>query len=343
MSVNFIATKQFRRTTLALLLILFTMLFGIVGYLVIEHYTLLESFYMTVITIGTVGFMEVHPLSESGRLFTAILIIISFGTFAYSISAIAKSVVEGEFNSFFRTYKLENRISKLHEHVILCGYGRNGRQSAVVLLNHKKSFVVIEKDPEVIQTLMKSDLLFIEGDCTQDEILKKAGIEQAGALISTLADDANAVFLTLTARSLRSDLTIISRASDENSYKKLLRAGADNVIMPDKIGGAHMASLIMRPDMVEFIDLLAGQEPESIRMIEVVFSELPETLKNDSLTSFVNATATKAKLIGMKSKSGEYLINPPGETKFSEGVKIFFVGAPEEISGIRQFIYHSKA
>jgi voltage-gated potassium channel len=318
-------------------------LLGIIGYMLIEHYSLLESFYMTVITVGTVGFMEVRPLSEAGRLFTSLLIIISFGTFAYSISAIAKSVVEGEFNNFFKIYKLENNITKLREHVILCGYGRNGRQSAVVLLNHGKSFVVIEKDPEVIQILLKSDLLFIEGDCTQDDVLKKAGIEHATALISTLGDDSDGVFLALTARSLRSDITIISRASDENSYKKLLRAGSDNVIMPDKIGGAHMASLIMRPDMVEFIDILAGQEPGRIRMIEVVFSEIPASNKNNPISTLIQSMNTPAKLIGMKTKSGEYIINPSEDLIFSEGTKIFFVGNPQEIKGIRQYLNSSMA
>lgn len=335
--------KQLRRTTLALLLVIMTILLGISGFMILEHYSLMEAFYMTVITVGTVGFMEVKPLSETGRLFTAILIIISFGTFAYSISAIAKSVVEGEFNNFFRIYKLESKISKLREHVILCGYGRNGRQSAIVLNNHNKSFVVVEKNPDVIQLLLKSDILFIEGDCTQDEVLKKAGIEYATALISTLGEDADAVFLTLTARSLRSDLTIISRASDESSYKKLLRAGADNVIMPDKIGGAHMASLIMRPDMVEFVDLLSGQEPDRIRMLEVVFSEIPLQLRNKSISDLITATGSRAKFVGLKSKSGEYLINPSEKTIFSEGLKVFFLGTPEDISEIRKLLLKAQS
>jgi voltage-gated potassium channel len=330
--------KRFRRTSLSILLILATMAMGILGYILIEDYTFLESFYMTVITAGTVGFMEVKPLSDAGRIFTAFLIMVSFGTFAYSISAIAKSVVEGEFNNFFKIYKLENKISKLRDHVIVCGYGRNGRQSAVVLSNHGKDYVLIEKNPSTIQALLQTQQLFIEGDCTQDEVLKKAGIEHASALISTLADDAESVFLTLTARSLRSDITIISRASDESSYKKLLRAGADNVIMPDKIGGAHMASLIMRPDMVEFLDILAGQEPDSVKLMEVVSSEIPQGLIDRPIGHFIENAGIEAKLIGLKNLSGEYIINPSDEIAFSEGTKIFFLGTPEEIRTIRNFI-----
>jgi len=334
---------SFRRAALALILIFSTILFGIAGYIIIEDYSLSESFYMTVITVGTVGFMEVKPLSEDGRLFTAFLIIFSFGTFAYSIMAIAKSVVEGEFNNFFRIYKLENKISQLRDHVIICGYGRNGHQSVIVLQNYGKTFVVIEKDSETIKTLSNTNIPFIHGDCTQDDVLKKAGLEYASALISTLGDDAAAVFLTLTARSLRSDITIISRASDEGSNKKLLRAGADNVIMPDKIGGAHMASLIMRPDMVEFIDILTGQEPGKTSMLEIVFSELPASLINQPISSLIETTKSRAKLVGLKNKSGEYIINPSEKEIFSEGNKFFFIGNAIEIMALKQCLQTLKA
>jgi len=249
--------KAYYRFFIPLLILLTLWIIGTIGYVLIDHYTWFDAFYMTIITVATVGYGEVEPLSNEGKIFTAFLIITSFGTFAYAVSSITKFVFDGEFNDFFKNRKLNASIDKLSDHIIICGYGRNGRQAAQVLKKHKKRFVVIEKDPKLNESITHNyKELVLTGDSTQDEILLKAGIMRAKALITTLPIDADNLFIVLTARNLNKHLTIISRASEDNSDTKLKIAGANNVIMPDKVGGAHMASLVMKPDVMEFIDYI---------------------------------------------------------------------------------------
>jgi voltage-gated potassium channel len=330
--------KYFTKLYVALLLILAMISIGISGYILIEKYTFLEAFYMTIITIATVGFQEVHPLSDVGKIFTAFLIITSFGTFAYAISAITKYVVEGEFNYYYKFYKVNNTISKLNNHVVICGYGRNGKQAATALHMNKQNFVIIEKSEVLAEQIKEHGFLCIQGDCTQDEILNKSGISNARALITTLPIDADNLFVVLTARSINSKLTIISRASDDNSDKKLKIAGANNVIMPDKIGGAHMASLVIKPDVIEFIDHITGQGGPNINLEEIVFSELPEQLRNHTIKDLEIRNKSGANIIGYKTNEGEYVINPSAETKIIPGAKLFVLGTPEQVRKLRELL-----
>jgi voltage-gated potassium channel len=330
--------KYFTKLYVALLLILAMISIGISGYILIEKYTFLEAFYMTIITIATVGFQEVHPLSDVGKIFTAFLIITSFGTFAYAISAITKYVVEGEFNYYYKFYKVNNTISKLNNHVVICGYGRNGKQAATALHMNKQNFVIIEKSEVLAEQIKEHGFLCIQGDCTQDEILNKSGIYNARALITTLPIDADNLFVVLTARSINSKLTIISRASDDNSDKKLKIAGANNVIMPDKIGGAHMASLVIKPDVIEFIDHITGQGGPNINLEEIVFSELPEQLRNHTIKDLEIRNKSGANIIGYKTNEGEYVINPSAETKIIPGAKLFVLGTPEQVRKLRELL-----
>jgi len=334
--MSILKIKYFTKLYVALGLILAMISIGIVGFIVIEKYTLLEAFYMTIITIATVGFQEVHPLSESGRLFTAFLIITSFGTFAYAISAITKYVVEGEFNYYYKFFKVNNTINKLSNHVIICGYGRNGKQAATVLQSNKQQFVIIEKNESLVEQVREHGFLCIQGDCTQDELLHKTGISNARALITTLPIDADNLFVVLTARSINPKLTIISRASDDNSDKKLKIAGANNVIMPDRIGGAHMASLVIKPDVIEFLDHITGQGGPNINLEEIVFNELPEHLRNHTIKDLEVRTKSGANIIGFKTADGEYVINPSADTKIIPGAKLFVLGTPDQVSKLRE-------
>ncbi|MFN4811093.1 MAG: potassium channel family protein [Bacteroidota bacterium] len=330
--------KYFTKLYVALLLILAMISIGILGYILIEKYTFLEAFYMTIITIATVGFQEVHPLSDVGKIFTAFLIITSFGTFAYAISAITKYVVEGEFNYYYKFYKVNNTISKLNNHVVICGYGRNGKQAATALHMNKQNFVIIEKSEVLAEQIKEQGFLCIQGDCTQDDILNKSGIANARALITTLPIDADNLFVVLTARSINSKLTIISRASDDNSDKKLKIAGANNVIMPDKIGGAHMASLVIKPDVIEFIDHITGQGGPNINLEEIVFSELPEQLRNHTIKDLEIRNKSGANIIGYKTADGEYVINPSADTKIIPGAKLFVLGTPQQVAKLRELL-----
>jgi len=312
---------------------------GIAGYMLIEQYSFFDAFYMTIITVATVGYNEVHPLSDAGRLFTAFLIITSFGTFAYAITSISRYVMDGEFNRYFKIYKVNESIKQLENHVIICGYGRNGKQAAHVLKKHKMRFVVIEEKKEIISTLNhKYSDLVIQGDSTQDEVLIRAGVLKAKALITTLPVDADNVFIVLSARSLNPKLTIISRASEDTTDKKLKIAGADNVIMPDKIGGAHMASLVMKPDVMEFVDIITGQGGDNIRLEEITFENLPEIYRNKSIRELAIGSKSGANIIGFKTSESEYVINPSADTKIIPDAKLFVLGTTEQINKMKELL-----
>ena len=320
-------------------LIISVIIIGIVGYQLIAGYSLSDAFYMTIITVATVGYGEVHPLDTNGKMFTAFLIITSFGTFAYAVSAITKFVVDGEFNNFFRNRKLNSTIQKLNNHVIICGYGRNGRQAAQVLKKHDKRFVVIENKTEITGSMQhKHSELVINGNATHDEILLKSGILNAKALITTLPNDADNLFIVLTARNLNAKLVIISRASDDNSDVKLKIAGANNVIMPDKVGGAHMASLVMKPDVIEFIDYITGQGGDSINLEEITFDNIPEHLQHKTLKDLEVRNKSGANIIGFKTATGEYIVNPSADTKIIPAAKIFVLGTADQIIRLKSLL-----
>ncbi|MHB8259144.1 MAG: potassium channel family protein [Bacteroidia bacterium] len=328
--------KPYNRFLFPLYLLMGITIVGTVGYVFICNYPLVDAFYMTIITVATVGFGEVHPLDMWGKIFTALLVMISFGIFAYAITSVTHFVIDGEFNKLFKIRRLNSTIQKLNNHVIICGYGRNGKQAAQILKKHKQRFVVIEKNKELTDTMQHqyADLV-INADATLDEILIKAGILRARALITSLPIDADNLFIVLTARNLNPKLTIISRASDDNSDTKLKIAGANNVIMPDKVGGAHMASLVMKPDVVEFIDYIVGQEGDTVNMEEISFENIPEHLRDKTLKDLEIRNKSGANIIGFKTAAGKYIINPDADTKIIPDAKIFVLGNAEQITKLK--------
>lgn len=331
--------RIFKRLYFSAGILLLVVFVGVAGYMLIEGYKFFDAFYMTIITVGTVGFMEVHPLSDAGRLFTSFLIITGFGTFAYAITSFTKYITDGEFKNYYRLYRVVNTIEKMEGHVIICGYGRNGRQAAHVLKKHGKRFVVVEQKKEVVETLNhKFSHLVLEGDSTQDEVLLQAGVMRASALITTLPIDADNLFIVLSARALNPKLTIISRASDDNSDRKLKTAGANNVIMPDKIGGAHMASLVLKPDVIEFIDHITGQGGPEINLEEITFDNLPEHLRNKTIRDLEIRNKSGANIVGFKTGTGEYVINPSADTQLIPDGKLFVLGTPEQIGKLRELL-----
>lgn len=329
--------RYFSKLYFSLLLIILIVFIGILGYMIIEGYSLLDAFYMTVITVATVGFEEVHKLDNAGKLFTAFLIITSFGTFAYAVSSISKYIVDGEFNRYFKNYKVSSAIDKLEGHVIICGFGRNGRQAAHVLKKHNRRFVVIEEKNAIVSAVNHrfSDLV-LEGNATQDEVLERAGIRRASAIITTLPIDADNLFIVLSARTINPKLTIISRASEDNSDTKLKLAGADNVIMPDKIGGAHMASLVMKPDVMEFIDYITGQGGDNIRLEEIKFESLSPEFRNKTIRELEVRNRSGANIIGFKTGNGEYIINPSADTVIIPDAKLFVLGTSDQINKLKE-------
>ena len=315
---------------------------GTLGFYLIEpKYTLFDSFFMTIITVSTVGFHEVHALSDLGRLFTSFLIITSFGTFAYAVSAITSYLVGGEYKTYFREYQLNRELEKVTNHVIVCGFGRVGKQAAADLAAHNREFLVMESDDSIVEENRlqeDSHYHFVAGDATVDEHLLKAGIKRASALITTLPKDSDNLFVVLSAKELNPKLRIISRASSQSSVRKLKIAGADNVIMPDRVGGAHMASLVVTPDVVEFLDHISVQGDNHINLEEISFNELPENFQFKTIGELNARQITGCNIIGFKTAGGEYLINPAADTEVIPNSKLFVLGDPEQITKLNKVL-----
>lgn len=312
---------------------------GTVGYMVIEDFSFMNAVYMTVITVATVGYGEVQTLSEAGRIFTIFLIMTSFGTFAYAVSSITRLVTDGEINRFIKQRRVKKTIGELEGHVIICGYGRNGRQAAHVLKKHDKRFVVIDNNDKITNSIThKFSDLVLTGDATSDEMLHAAGILKCSALITTLPADADNLFIVVTARFLNPKITIISRASDDGSDTKLKIAGANNVIMPDRVGGAHMASLVMKPDVMEFIDKITAQGGENINLEEITFDSLTDSLKSKTLKELEVRNKSGANIIGFKTAEGEFVVNPSADTIVIPNSKIFVLGTYEQIKKMKSIL-----
>lgn len=301
---------------------------GTTGFILIEGASFIDALYMTVITVTTIGYGEIVHLSTTGRIYNILLIISSFSLFTYALAKLTQYVASGEMALYFKNKKIMQRIDLMQNHIIICGFGRNGQQAARTLAAHKKSFVVVEHDLSNINQWLVHDknLVYLVGNATDDETLIRAGIQKATALIITLPSDADNVFIVLSARSLKHDIQIISRASQPGSDTKLVKAGANSIIMPDKIGGTHMATLVSKPDVIEFIDYLSGEEGESIHMESVSFSKLPPNIQNKTLREIMEWKKTGVNCIGIKTTEGKFVINPPDDTLIREGMKIIVLG-----------------
>ena len=328
----------FSRIYLAIFFLVFIFFVGILGFHWIEDYQFVDAFYMTVITVSTVGLSMGEPLSQEGRLFTSFLIIFSISLYAYAISILTSYFIDGELKLFLKKYKVEKQINKLSGHTIICGYGRNGKEAVRKLQAHKKNFVVIESNPLRVAKLKETGLLFVEGDATFDTVIQKANIKHAQALITTLPNDADNVFIVLSAREQNSDLTIISRASEQKSDSKLKKAGADNVIMPDKVGGSHMASLVITPDVVEFLDNISVEGTGDINLEEITVSDFPEHTSVKTLRDIEAHYKTGCTVIGFKTNNGDYIVNPSADTLLESNSKLFVLGNPEQISNLNELL-----
>ena len=321
-------------------ILLLIMLTGTIGFIILENYTVIDALYMTTITLATIGYNEVEPLSDAGKIFNIIFIISSFAVFAYIISSLTRDIVSGEMARYLKNRKFMNAISKFSGHVIICGFGRHGQQAAEVLLANKMDFVVIDKDDVHMKTWLEEDkkLVYIHGDATDDEVIIRAGIMKAKAVLLTLPADADNVFTVLSIREMNQEIIIISRAQLKSSVGKLKTAGADHVILPELIGGAYMASLISSPDIIELINSLWGAQPDSANIESVSYEELPEEMKGKSIREIVDWVNTGVNCLGIKDKDGKYIINPPDETIIGVGMKIIFFGSQQQIVGLKRIV-----
>ncbi|MCS7027796.1 MAG: NAD-binding protein [Bacteroidia bacterium] len=335
-------SKYLKRLYINAALVIFSLTLGILGFVLLEEYSWLDAIYMTIITLSTVGYGEVQKLSEVGKIFASVFIVMNIGIFAYALSTIVSFIAGGELVEFFKDYRNLKRVNMLHNHVIVCGYGRNGTQVCLELERAEQPFVVIENSEKIIKQLQDEQKPYIEGDATDEEILKQARIDTAKAIITTLPEDADNVFVVLTARSLRKDILIISRASGENSEAKLKRAGADNVIMPERIGGTHMASLVVRPDIQEFIAHLSGQDNKVV-LEEIDANSLPSNKLHQSIKDLDLRKHTGSHVIAIRTQAGDYIINPDPQTKIDRSTKIILLGTKEEVKKAKDFLLDRKS
>ena len=309
---------------------------GTIGYMWLSGYNFIDALYMTIITVTTVGFGELQPFSPEEKIFTIFLILTSIVIFGYAVSAFSEYLVSGSFFKHFKHKRVEKQINKLVGHTIVCGYGRNGKQAISKLKNYGKQYVVIEKSSSLIEKLDLEGVLNVEGDSTTDEFLLKAGILNASSLITALPSDADNLFVVLSARQLNKGCKIISRASKETSYSKLKIAGADNVIMPDKLGGDHMASLVTTPDVIEFVDRLTIEGETTANLEEIDVDELPKIYVGKTILDLDIRKKTGCTVIGLRNPDKDYIINPEADSILIKGSHLIVLGRPEQIIKLRE-------
>jgi voltage-gated potassium channel len=247
-----------KRLATAIGLLVLAIVTGMLGYRYLEGFTWFEAYYMSLVTLSTVGFGEVFPLSFEGRVFTSFLILFNIGFFAYAISTITSILTDGDLKTFLKSFYMLQRIQQLKNHTVVCGYGLHGSELCKALARKNIPFVVVEQDPARIERFkQQNDYHYIQGDATDDKVLQAACIEKASALVSTLPSDANNLYIVLSGRQLNPDLKIISRLSNPEGEAKLRRAGANHVVMTEKISGYYMATLVNKPDLEDFFNLIS--------------------------------------------------------------------------------------
>ena len=316
--------KELRqKLLLSLFLIVLVISFGTLGYMSIEGWGMLDSVYMTIITLASVGYKEVHELSFNGKIFTIVLIIGGVGTVAYALTSAARIIIEGELQDVFGRRRLENKIKGLKDHYIICGYGRMGKIICKELREKNQKFIVIEKKTDLMADT--EDTLIIQGDATRDEALKEVGIEKAKGLISVLPTDAENLFVVLSARGLNPHLLIVARAGEEGSEKKLLRAGADKVVSPYHIGGLRIAHTILKPAVVDFIEFATKSGNIDLQMEEVTIQGASE-LSGLTLDECGIGRELGIIIVAIKNGSGELKFNPTFRSTINTGDTLIALG-----------------
>jgi voltage-gated potassium channel len=314
-----------------------------IGYIVIEGYTPLDGLYMTIISITTVGYGEIEPLSSIGRIYTIVVILVGFTLAGYTVSTISEKFIESILTLDKRRKKMIKLISDLSEHYIVCGYGRIGKIIVEELSKANKDIVIIENNKDYYEELLRTDKVFLIGDATDDELLMEAGISRAKGLIAALPKDTENLFVTLTAKQLNPKLHIITRANEERSIKKFLRAGANKVFSPYTIGAMRMAKAILKPNVLDFLDftLYRKEAEEKIIIEEITLSKdsfiIGRTLAESGLRKNYDAI-----VVGVKNKDGKMVFNPPFNFVLSEGDTLILIAELENIKKLEKDLMEEK-
>ncbi len=329
---------RYAKLRYASILMLIVIAIGTSGFIILEDLDFINALYLSIITISTVGYSDVMITTIEGKVFTIVLIMIGWTGFAYAISVITSHFVEGGMSNIINNYRHKNIMKNMKDHTILVGFGRNGSQAAEELLKTKERFVVVEKAHELILNNLDKKVEFIEGDATEDEILKEAGISKAKSIILTLPLDADNLFVTITARSLNPSIQIITRATSDSAEKKLLIAGADEVVMPEYVGGSHMAAMVSSVDVVRFLDQISLSGEADTNLVEIECGALPKDLLNHTIFELGVRTNSGANIIGFKTANGVIITNPTPDTMIEAGSKLFVLGNPEQIYQMKKML-----
>jgi len=326
-------TEEIRILFLTVVLGIGIISYGVLGYMILEHWDFLDSLYQTVITISTVGFTEVHELSPHGRIHTIFLIFFALSLLGYFFSKFVTIMVEGRINRLLRGRKMEKAISKLKDHFIICGYGKMGMQVAYEFQKSGVPFVVMDKNPDLFLSESARDMLCITGDATREEDLERCGIRKARGLVSVLTADEDNVYAILTALGINSEIRIVTRASDYESEKKLKRAGATHVVSPFKIGGSRIASVMLRPSITHFLDGLARAEEIRLTLVEIEVTEdsrlIGKTILDTGITNI-----SESIIIGLRRKSEPMKIRPAIDTRLKVGDQLVLMGQLDALNQV---------
>jgi len=326
-----------RQLKISLLILLLLVSLGTSGYMSIEGWRFLDAFYMTVITLATVGFQEVHHLGDTGKAFTILLIVFGVSVLGFTVGKLDQIMFEGEFQRFLGRKKVEMSIDALRDHYIICGYGRIGALICREFAAKPIPFVVVESDPAVLEKLEGDGVLFLRGNATEDETLLKAGISRAKGLISVVTSDTENVYITLTARGLNPDLFILARSGEPGSEIKLQRAGANKVVSPYHIGGSRMAQAILRPNVVDFIEIATGREHLDLQMEEIFIPE-KSPIAGQNLKDAGLRKDTGVIIVGIKKVSGKMVFNPESTSVIEAKDTLIVLGQPSAISKLEVLV-----
>ncbi|MDQ6883473.1 MAG: NAD-binding protein [Candidatus Dormibacteraeota bacterium] len=307
-----------------------------IGYMVIERWNFIDSLFMVVITVTTVGYEEVHPLSEVGRVFTMTVIVSGVGTMLYTLGIFGELLVDGQLARYARMRRMERRITDLKEHFIVCGYGRMGTRVAQEFRQLDTRFVVVESNPASLERLRSDDILYVEGDATSDESLLKAGILRAKGLVTAVDSDERNVFITLTARALNPALFIVARSSFQDSAEKLRRAGANQVVSPYLMGAHRMAALAVRPVAVDVLDSVLNGENIDLVVEEMLVPSASRLLGRSLAESGMREAG--ANILAIRKRSGQLRINPPDSQVLETDDLLVAIGTREQMSAAERLL-----
>ncbi len=336
--------KGLTRSAIVFFLIMIGIIFlGTVGFSIVEKWNWLDSLYMTLITVTTVGFGEVHPLSENGRLITLLILAGGLITFSVGVSTLTRFVVEKELGTIFWRKRMEKDLKNLKNHVIICGCGDTGKITLREFVRSKQKFVLIERNPEIINQLKEiyPEMLIIEGDATKNEVLQEAGIENAKGVITTLSSDTENLFVTISAKTLNKNIKMVARAVDEDTQSKLYQVGADYVISPNIIEGLRMASVMLRPTVVSFLEVMTLGEDIDLFLEEVSIQSAAQ-MKNKTLAEAQIPQIIGLIVIAMRKNDGKFLYNPQSDTLLEAGDTLIVLGKPAQVDQLRHYLVKGK-